>query len=490
MARLIVGMDLALTAPHRAVIYDEQEGRFRGKAFAVPRTFGGLQEMMRRFEPNDEVRFVMEPTGTAWRPVAAFLAVRDHTVYLVRPDKSAALRKFYARHTKSNRTDARTLAKMPVVDPEGVHAFTMPTIEVARLRDLGRQRDRLVSSAADRKRRIESKFGQLMPTLMDALRSDRFTSFSRKLMRKYANPLRIQALGRKRFVRWARARGAGPDMTEPIFDAAESACQVYALAMESHRLPFDFEQSQQEIRMELELLEHEEKQATHLESQIAEIYHELDPNRLMQTLPGVGEVIAPVILAETMDVGRFENVAAYRCFVSLIPRQSRTGNDDPGQPKSMRIRKSGPRLLKKYFYLAAETARRFDVECASMYHRLKRRGRHHTQALCAVANKLASRAYAIMNRMDNEAPAPYQHRDLQGKPIPKQRVKEIIQLAFQSAVRRIIEDQAPPQKKEGEGLAQSLCARPSEDASKKRATGPFPIADILKAITPEVLAQP
>jgi transposase len=112
-------MDLALKAPHRAVIYDEQEKRFRGKAFAVSRTFDGLQVMMRRFEPNDEVRFVMEPTGSAWRPLAAFLVARGHTVYLVRPDKSAALRKFYSRHTKSNRTDAKTLAKMPLVDPEG-----------------------------------------------------------------------------------------------------------------------------------------------------------------------------------------------------------------------------------------------------------------------------------------------------------------------------------------------------------------------------------
>jgi len=487
MARLVVGMDLALKAPHRAVIYDEQEGRFRGKAFAVPRTFAGLQEMMRRFEPDDEVRFVMEPTGSAWRPVAAFLAARGHTVYLVRADKSAALRKFYSRHTKSNRADARTLAKMPVVDPEGVHAFTMPTIEVARLRDLGRQRDRLVSSVADRKRRIESNFIQLIPTLMDALASDKFTSFARKLMRSYANPFRITALGRKRFSRWAQARQANSDIANAIFDAAESAVQTYALAMESHRLPLDFEQSQQEIGMELDLLEHEEKQAARLEVQIAQLYQKLDPKRLMQTLPGFGEVIAPVILAETMDVRRFDNVASYRCFVSLIPRQRRTGKDDPGQPKSMRIRKSGSRLLKKYFYLAAETARRFDVECASAYHRLKRRGLHHTQALCGVANKLAGRAYAIMNRMTEETPAPYQYRDLQGKPISKQCAKEIIQVAFPRT--SVIDDQAPPQKTEGEDPAPTLCARPPEDASKKRATEPLPVGDILKNITPEVLVQ-
>jgi transposase len=487
MARLIVGMDLALKSSHRAVIYDEQEKRFRGKVFAVSRTFDGLQAMMRRFEPNDEVGFVMEPTGSAWRPVAAFLVARGHTACLVRPDKSAALRKFYSRHTKSNRADAKTLAKMPGVDPEGVYPFTMPKIEVARLRDLGRHRDRIVSSAADRKRRIESKFDQLMPTLMDVLGSDKFTLFSRQLMRNYANPFRLHALGRKRFARWARTRGADQHMAEAIFDAAESAVHIYTLALESHRLPFDFEQSSQEIDMELDLLEHEERQVVHLESQIASVYQRLDPEGLMKTLPGFGEVIAPVILAETLDVGRFDNVASYRCFVSLIPRQSRTGNDDLSHPKSMRIRKSGSRLLKKYFYLAAETARRFDVECASIYHRLKRRGRHHTQALCAVANKLASRAYAVMNQMGSEAPRPYQYRDLDGRPVSKQRAKEIIQTASQRTL--VIDDPGAPRQKKGESLTRTLCTRPSEDASKKRATGPLPIGDTLKDITAEVLAQ-
>ena len=99
-----------------------------------------------------------------------------------------------------------------------------------------------------------------------------------------------------------------------------------------------------------------------------------------------------------------------------------------------------------------------------------------------MANKLASRAYAIMNRMAEETPAPYQHRDLQGKPIPKQRAREIIQVAFPRTP--VIEDQAPPQKKDGERLAQVLSTRPSEDASKKRATGPLPISDILKDIMP------
>jgi transposase len=482
MANLIVGMDLGLRSLHRAVVYDRQKRKVLGKAFAVPPTFDGLQDMMRRFHPNDEVEFVMEPTSTAWRPVAAFLVGRGHTVYLARPDKSAALRKFYSRHTKSNRTDAATLARMPMVDPEGVHPYTMPTVQVARLRDLCRHRDRLVSSTSDRKRRIESKFVQLMPTLMDVLASDKFTLFARKLMRKYANPCHIRSLGQARFARWARARGACPELAEQIFHAAESAVHIYERGLEERKLPFDPCQAQQEIGMELDLLEFEEKQIAQLESQIEQLYGKFDPQRLVQTLPGVGEAIAPSIFAETINVGRFRNVASYRCFVSLIPRQSQTGKEDPGQPKSMKVRKSGARLLKKYFYLAAQTARRTDVECAAIYHRLRRRGRHHTQAMCAVANKIASRAYALLTRMAEKKAAAYEHRDLHGQPISKARAKEIIGLGFKPAERRAQSAQGIKAENKGERPAQDLFTRPSEDASKKRATGPLPIGVVLKDI--------
>jgi transposase len=58
-----------------------------------------------------EVLVVMEPTRNAWVPLAAWFRRRGASVVLVPPERSADLRRYYAKHTKSDR-----LAAGPVAD--------------------------------------------------------------------------------------------------------------------------------------------------------------------------------------------------------------------------------------------------------------------------------------------------------------------------------------------------------------------------------------
>ena len=64
---------------------------------------------------------VMEPTGAAWLPIASYLSQRGVKVYLVGTQKVAALRRFYSRHAKSDRVDARLLARMPAIMPDTLY---------------------------------------------------------------------------------------------------------------------------------------------------------------------------------------------------------------------------------------------------------------------------------------------------------------------------------------------------------------------------------
>jgi len=65
------------------------------------------------------------------------------------------------------------------------------------------------------------------------------------------------------------------------------------------------------------------------------------------------------------------------------------------------------------------------------------RGRHHNQALCAVANHLADRIYALL-REDR----PYQLRNLDGHPISQSEAKQIAaSLAVDPATRQRLRNQ-------------------------------------------------
>ena len=70
---------------------------------------------------------------------------------------------------------------------------------------------------------------------------------------------------------------------------------------------------------------------------------------------------------------------------------------------------------------------------------LRRKGRVHDQAVCAVANKLAGRAYALMKRMSQGQDARYVYRDLQGRPIAKEEARCRVQNEFPgpTAIRRM-----------------------------------------------------
>jgi hypothetical protein len=77
-------------------------------------------------------------------------------------------------------------------------------------------------------------------------------------------------------------------------------------------------------------------------------------------------------------------------------------------------------------FLAAETARRYDPEFAAFYDRLTKRGLHHYQAECALANKMAGRVYALLNRMQRAEDSCYRSTVESEQPIELLRPAEVV----------------------------------------------------------------
>jgi transposase len=76
--------------------------------------------------PGVCLEVVLEPTGPSWLPIAVFFGARGHTVYRVSSAKAHDLRRVLSRHAKSNGIDADTLARLPLVDPTGLHPLQLP----------------------------------------------------------------------------------------------------------------------------------------------------------------------------------------------------------------------------------------------------------------------------------------------------------------------------------------------------------------------------
>jgi hypothetical protein len=109
-----------VTSEHAAVVLDAT-GRVCARRRARP-TVDSLTALeataLAGAEPGTQLVVFIEPTGLAWPPIAVFFGRRGHTVLRVTSGPCAAdLRRFLARHAKSNSIDAETLARLPLVAP-------------------------------------------------------------------------------------------------------------------------------------------------------------------------------------------------------------------------------------------------------------------------------------------------------------------------------------------------------------------------------------
>jgi transposase len=122
-----IGIDRSAKGEHKAVIVDER-GRFVSPVTRLrtdDTSLTRLLEMAQEGNADGHLQAVMEPTGMAWFPVAVFLIRHSVTVYLVNSQQVADLRKYFQKHAKSDRIDARVLAKLPVVDEEKLHRLEL-----------------------------------------------------------------------------------------------------------------------------------------------------------------------------------------------------------------------------------------------------------------------------------------------------------------------------------------------------------------------------
>jgi transposase len=414
--RRLVGVDLGITSAHTVRVLDA-DGTTMCRRKAVP-TLESLGQVERAAlagaAPGTRLEVVIEPTGPAWLPIAVFFSARGHTVYRVSSAKAHDLRRVLSRHAKSNSIDADTLARLPLVDPAGLHPLQLPSAERAALDRRVRATDRLTQAAATHKRRIKDLVRQLLPT--SPLTGDLGVA-DLAVLERYADPHALQAAGRARLTRRiARASNGhqGAERADQWLAAAQAALELYA-----DHPAVAFADLAAEVTSEVRLLGATQAELARHAPQRQARYHQVDPLQLARSLPGLATVGGPALVATMGPANRFATAAKFRSFTGLAPKASETGQTDrKGQP----ITKAGNRLLRTTLVRAADTARRQDPQLARIYWtQMVQRGKDHLGALCVVAAHLGERAWTVMDRG-----LPYVICDTDHTPVTLEQAKAII----------------------------------------------------------------
>jgi transposase len=350
--------------------------------------------------PATRLEVVVEPTGPAWLPIAVFFCSRGHTVYRVSSAKAHDLRRVLSRHAKSNGIDADTLARLPLVDPAGLHPLQLPDAPRAALDRRVRATDRLTQQAATHKRRIKDLVRQLLPC---SPLTGELGQADLAVLERYPTPQALLAAGPARLGRLIHKASHGPQgaaRAQQWLAAARAALELYA----DHPAVAVTELAA-EVQTEIRLLRATQAELDLHAHQREACYQRVDPAGLARSLPGMATVGGPALVATMGHPGRFANAAKFRSFTGLAPKASETGNTDrKGQP----ISKAGNRLLRTTLIRAADNARHQDPQLARIYWtQMVQRGKDHLGALCVVAAHLAERAWAVMDRQTPYIQTPY-----------------------------------------------------------------------------------
>lgn len=422
-----MGIDLSVKGEHKVILADEQ-GRYVSPVLKVltdPQALLRLVEVAQEGNADRQLLAVMEPTGMAWLPVAVFLERQGVTVYLVNSQQVADLRKYYKKHAKSDRIDCRVLAKLPVVNAENLHALDLPgSVGLACQRGC-KQLDRLQKQITATKNRLIALDRFAWPGLEQAVLSEHFSPAARWFRTHWYHPGRVlQAGGEAIQKAWQESQLDPKDPGQWAASLVELARRVVALYGEDGQY-LDYDHLQAEAQREQAFLQFVQEQHHQLQIQVVRpLYRWLHPSRQVETIPGVGQDGACVYLSFIGNPARFGSLREHRGWSGMVPNSKQSATR---QSQGLKITQAGPRLIKKFSYLDAETARQDDPQIAAIYYdQMVNKGKHHTQAVCACATHLLDRVLTVL-REDR----PYELRDVDGTPISKAQARTLIQTRYQ-----------------------------------------------------------
>ncbi len=417
-----IGLDLAVQAAHKAVVADEQ-GRFITSILTLRTRTRELDQLLlraRNGKPDRALRVVMEPTGMAWFPIAVYLIRHDVTVYLVNSQEVADLRRYYKCHAKSDRIDARVLARLPLVNPEHLHRLHLPSAKALACQRSCKQLDRLGTLINAIQNRVQAIDRFAWPGLEEQVFADPFAPAARWMRSHCYDPQRVLEAGaakiREQWQGSSEAADCAGDWVEALVDLAAEVVTLYGA---EHQY-LDFVQLQAEVCQEQEWLATLEQQHQTLRKKtIRPLYRQIHPSRNLETLKGVGQDSAAVYASFIGDAQRFSSTRVFRGWSGMVPESTQSADSEA---KGLHITQAGPDLVKKFAYLDAEIARRWDPQIAAIYYdQLVNKGKHHKQAVCACATHLLDRVLVVLR--EDQA---YELRDVDGTKVSVEQAQAII----------------------------------------------------------------
>lgn len=341
----------------------------------------------------DNISVIMESTGIYHRPIERFFIESNFKVYTI----NALYSKMYKRNlrkTKTDKLDCISLAELFFTTD--FKQYIKPNDLYLNMNALSRQYFALSDLCTNIKNRYKNLIYLCFPEYETIFKGEMIYSESTlTFIEKYphANIIsntRIDALQnffkKNNFRYWKNKANIIKEYALKSYPSVNMNDESVSNLSQLARLINNYQKEIESIKYKLIFLA---KKSKYFES--------------INSIFGIGEFTASIIIAELGDINRFNNIKELTAYCGLDPSIKQSGRSiDIHGP----ISKSGNKYLRKILFVCCLNIVRLSAKChvqndIEIYYRKKRNeGKHHYAATIACTTKLLRKILALCKQLD------------------------------------------------------------------------------------------
>lgn len=377
-----LGIDIA-KVNHVASLISE-DGSILVKAIKFTNSIEGLQKLLDSISNFDksQIYCAMEATGTYWLSLFSALTDKGFNVSVFNPYQIKSFRGAYNNRKQKNDV-INSILIANFLSFNGTEQTSLPNDDLLALKNLTRYRSNLVDNICKAKTQVTGILDKVFPEYSD-LFSDTFSEASKQILLNCPTPNEVVNFNTRKLANLLKKASRGHHSTDKVRE-------VKSLAKNSFGIKFTGDACSFEIKQLVNQIIFLENQAHELEVKIKDIYSKLDNH--LQSIPGIGKVTAPTILAEIGDINNFSSPSKLTAFAGLDPSENQSGNKKSSNEKTS---KRGSPYLRHALYTAAMVAANNDPIMHDYYIKKRAEGKHHYVALTGVERKLLGIIFHVL----------------------------------------------------------------------------------------------
>lgn len=340
-----VGIDVAKSKSMVAILSDD--GEIIKSPFEIANTESGLSYLCSIIKELDgKVYCVVESTSIYHFPIVSYLQENNIFVSIVNPLIIKKYASMDIRKVKTDKADSLKLASYVIDNHRHLVNYSPQSEVYSELCILSRQYLHYVKILANAKVNLTDMLDRTMPGIKPLLKSSIRTTGKNKLcdfVERFWHCDVITGMSENKFVseykKWAKKKGYHPNETK--------AKSLYANALECIPTLPPNSTTKMLVLKAAKVVNDIESTLVSILSQMSEFAKTLPEFSIVREMPGVGDVLAPRIIAEIGDVRRFHSASALIAYAGIDTPPYESGNF---RASNRRITKRGSASLRKTGY--------------------------------------------------------------------------------------------------------------------------------------------